>query len=77
MTSNAGTSANNMTRAVVSRSRSRRSRSTTKADRARIKSSLPSSAGWNEKKGRLSARLEPRAAVPRASTTRISPSIAA
>ncbi len=62
MTSIAGISASSSTRAVDSRSRRRRERSTTTAERNRINSTLPISDAWKENSGRLIARVEPRAA---------------
>ena len=73
----AGTSAINIARAVVSRSRSRRTRSTTNADSASTSRSLPSSDGWNESRNRSNERRDPRAVVPAAMTSRISPIIVA
>ncbi len=71
ITNIAGTSAAIITRAVVSRSRRRRERSTTKADSARIRSTLPSSEAWKEKNEKLIARVEPCAACPTPSTARM------
>ena len=71
ITNIAGTSAASITRAVVSRSRRRRARSTTNADSARISSTLPSSEPWNEKNGRLIARWEPLVEWPAARTARM------
>jgi hypothetical protein len=64
MTSAAGISASSITRAVVSRSCSRRTRSTMNADSARTSRTLPSSDAWNEKNGSWIARREPRATDP-------------
>ncbi len=73
MTTNiAGTSATSMTLAVVSSSRRRLDRLTTKADKARIKSTLPSSDAWKEKSGNSIARWAPNAVLwPSASTARM------
>ena len=71
ITNIAGTSAAIITRTVVSRSRSDRERSTTNADSETISSTLPSSEAWKEKKAKLIARVEPRAACPSASTARM------
>ena len=71
ITNIAGTSAASITRTVVSRSRSRRDRSTTNADSERIKNTLPSSDAWKEKNGRAIARWAPCALWPAASTARM------
>ena len=71
ITSIAGTSAPSITRAVVSRSRRRRTRSTTNEASASTSSTLPSSDAWKEKKGRLIARCAPCAAWPSANTARM------
>ena len=71
MTSIAGTSASSMIRLVVSRSPSRRMRSTTKADSVSTSSTLPSSEVCSWKKPRSMARLEPRVTEPAANTATI------
>ncbi len=66
-----GTSAAISTRTVVSRSRSRRERSTMNADSARISRILPISEAWKENSGKLIARCAPLAECPRPSTARM------
>ena len=73
MTSAAGTRPASITRAVVSRSPTRRMRSTMKADSARMIRTLPSSEAWKVKNDRSIARREPRATDPSAVTSRIDP----
>ena len=68
MTIVAGTIATSTTRAVVSRSPSRRARSTMKAARATASSTLPSSDAWISKNGVWIARREPRVVPPKAAT---------
>ena len=62
----AGISASSMMRLVVSRSPSRRMRSTTKAASVTISSTLPSSEVWSWKKPSSIARLDPRVTDPAA-----------
>ena len=71
ITNIAGISAASITRAVVSRSRSARERSTSRAARATISSTLPSSEAWKEKNGKLIARCAPLLACPAPSTARM------
>ena len=72
----AGTSASRTMIAVVSRSRSRRERSTTKPASATTSSTLPSSDGWIWKNGRSIARREPRATEPKPRTATMRTSMA-
>ena len=71
----AGISASSITRLVVSRSCRRLIRSITNADRARIRSTFPSSEGWKRKNGSSIQRREPRAAAPSRNTSPIDASI--
>ena len=76
-TSIAGRIASNRMRLVVSRSLRRRILSTTKADNATTRSTLPSSDDCSLKNGRSIQRLDPRVAVPSTNVSRISPMVAA
>ena len=75
-TISAGTKPSSRSRAVCWRSLTRRPRSIANPARAAISSTLPSSDGWNVKKGSSIHRLEPRVAWPRSSTRMMLPIIA-
>ena len=68
ITISAGTKPSSRIRAVRWRSPSARPRSIANPASANISSTLPSSDGWNVKKGSSIHRLEPRVACPRRST---------
>jgi hypothetical protein len=70
-TSPAGMSASRIARAVVPGSPSRRERAVRKPASTMHRSILPSSDGWNAKKGTFSDRWDPFATCPNASTARI------
>ena len=68
ITISAGTNPSSSNRAVRWRSEMRRPRSIANPASAATSSTLPSSDGWNVKKGSSIHRLEPRVAWPKSST---------